>query len=61
MILGALAVLVTAAVALVAWFALDKAAEQANVKRTEPARAARWPEKKEDAPEKAPEDKTVTV
>jgi flagellar basal body-associated protein FliL len=48
MILGVIALLIVAGVVVVAWFAIDKLTAEQNQRRTAAARAARWPDSKEE-------------
>lgn len=56
LIVGGIAAALVAATTLFAWFALNKTEKDFNAKKTEPARAARWKDKREPEPE--PETET---
>jgi flagellar basal body-associated protein FliL len=45
LIVGALSVMLTAAVVGIGYYVTDEREKEKNAKRTEPARKARWPEK----------------
>lgn len=49
-VIGGLAILFVAGLFLLMWYMLSRSEFEANRNKTAPARAARWPEKKEPDP-----------